>query len=90
MWSKLLHTATGHVQKLNDCKESERQANGTGSARQHSEGSYVDMHTVYLVTFATSSWLIIGLFSFFLFFCFACGLVILSKKQRGNKRERAK
>lgn len=22
MWSKLLHTAMGHVQKLNDCKES--------------------------------------------------------------------
>lgn len=28
MWSKLLHTATGHVQKLNGCKESEWQANG--------------------------------------------------------------
>lgn len=28
MWSKLLHTATGHVQKLNDCKGSEWQANG--------------------------------------------------------------
>lgn len=28
MWSKLLHTAMGHVQKLNDCKESEWQANG--------------------------------------------------------------
>lgn len=26
--SELRHTATGHVQKLNDCKESEWQANG--------------------------------------------------------------
>lgn len=28
MWSKLLRSATGHVEKLNDCKERQRQANG--------------------------------------------------------------
>lgn len=66
MWSKLLHIATGHVQKLNDCKEREWQANGltqecNGALRK---ALWMDVYVVYLVTFEPSLWHIIELFFF--------------------------
>ena len=63
MWSRLHHAATGHVQQLNYCKASEWQANGL--LWECEEPPRGEMHAcVYFVTFATSSRLIFGLFSF--------------------------
>lgn len=54
IWNKQLRGATGHAQKLNDCKESERQTNGLLWAHKKPlEGGCVHVCTVYLVTFAT-------------------------------------
>lgn len=43
MWSKLLRSATGHVEKLNDCKEDgDKLMDFCEGAWKHSEGSCVD------------------------------------------------
>lgn len=88
MWSKLLHAAMGHMQKLND-----KLMGFCVCASKNSKGSYADVHAVCLVIFATSLKLILGLFFFpflFFYFIFACRSLSLSKLHRNNERERGK